>query len=153
MEEGIFYLTRAGLKKIQLQYKELQKTKKDKIKNNADNFHSQEIEFDYLVFHENIEILKGRIQELKHVLDNYQMIKCPPLKERTSIKLGATVVVEVENQLDEFQIVGSLEADPPAGAISHQSPVGESLLGHRVGDKVKVSSAITTVYLIKKIKY
>jgi len=153
MEEGIFYLTRAGLKKIQLQYKELQKTKKEKVKNNADDFHSQEIESDYLVFHENIELLKNRIQELKHILDNYQIIKRPPPKERILIKLGAIVVVEVENQLDEFQIVGSLEADPAAGAISHQSPVGKSLLDHRVGDKVKVSSVITTVYLIKKIKY
>jgi len=153
MEEGIFYLTRVGLKKVQLQYKELQKTKKEKIRNNADNFHSQEIESDYLVFHENIELLKSRIQELRRILDNYQIIKRPPPKERILIKLGATVIVEVENQLDEFQIVGSLEADPAAGAISHQSPVGKSLLGHRVGDKVKVSSAITTVYLIKKIEY
>lgn len=153
MEEGIFYLTRAGLKKIQLQHKELQKVKKEKIKNNAENFHAQEIESDYLVFHENIELLKGRIQELRHILDNYQIIRRPLPKERMLIKLGATVVVEVENQLDEFQIVGSLEADPAAGAISHQSPVGKSLLDHRVGDKVKVSSAITTVYLIKKIRY
>jgi len=39
------------------------------------------------------------------------------------------------------------------GRISNESPVGQQLLGHKVGDEVVVSSPIKTVYRIKKIKY
>ena len=69
------------------------------------------------------------------------------------VNLGATVLVEVDGQNDEFMIVGSLEANPAIGKISNESPVGRMLLGHRVGDEVVVSSPIQTVYKIKKIKY
>jgi transcription elongation factor GreA len=35
-------------------------------------------------------------------------------------------------------IVGSAEADPRAGKISHISPIGRALLNHQPGEKVLV---------------
>ena len=40
----------------------------------------------------------------------------------------------------DYQIVGSTEADPMSGRISDESPVGQSLLGHKVGDVVEVET-------------
>ena len=38
----------------------------------------------------------------------------------------------------EYQIVGSTEADPNAGRISDESPIGKAMLGHKVGDIIEV---------------
>jgi len=67
--------------------------------------------------------------------------------------MGATILVEIEGQKDEFTIVGSLEANPMLGRISNASPVGRCLLGHKVGDEVKIQSAVVSVYKIMKIIY
>ncbi|NIV28714.1 MAG: transcription elongation factor GreA, partial [Anaerolineae bacterium] len=41
---------------------------------------------------------------------------------------------------ETFHIVGSAEANPASGKVSHESPLGRSLLGHRVGDTVAVEA-------------
>ena len=41
-----------------------------------------------------------------------------------------------------YQIVGSTESDPMAGRISDESPVGQALLGHKVGDIVEVEAPV-----------
>ena len=46
---------------------------------------------------------------------------------------------EFDEEVD-YQIVGSTEADPMSGRISDESPVGQSLLGHKVGDVVEVET-------------
>jgi transcription elongation factor GreA len=57
------------------------------------------------------------------------------------VRLGSHVVVEDEDgETQEYLIVGSAEADPRHGRISNESPVGQSLLGRRVGEEVDVSA-------------
>ena len=52
------------------------------------------------------------------------------------VSLGSTVQLAAsDGRLCRYTIVGSYEADPVAGRISHQSPVGKALLGHTVGDR------------------
>jgi transcription elongation factor GreA len=45
----------------------------------------------------------------------------------------------------EFKIVGSTEADSLRGKISNESPVGAALLGHKVGDTVKVETQVGVI--------
>ncbi len=55
------------------------------------------------------------------------------------IRLGSTVTVSVSGgSLSTWSIVGEREARPMQGRISHLSPVGNALLGHKVGEKVCV---------------
>jgi transcription elongation factor GreA len=57
-----------------------------------------------------------------------------------------------KNEESEYVIVGSTEADPFAGKISNESPVGGALLEKKKGDKVKVVVPGGTVeYQIIKI--
>ena len=58
------------------------------------------------------------------------------------VKIGTKVkVFDVEFEEDEeYQIVGSTEADPAKGCISDESPVGKALLGHAIGDTVEVET-------------
>lgn len=65
-----------------------------------------------------------------------------PIEEGTSatgaIRLGSTVVVQLNGNEQTFQIVGSQEVDISKGRISHTSPLGSSLLGRHAGDDVAV---------------
>ena len=58
--------------------------------------------------------------------------------EQGVVSLGCKVtVLDLEdNSEDTFQIVGSQEANPMAGKISDESPVGRGLIGHKEGETV-----------------
>jgi transcription elongation factor GreA len=78
----------------------------------------------------------------------------PPRDKQNIVGVGATVTLQEPNgSLNEFMIVGTLEANPSGGKISSDSPVGKALLGHRVGDEIIITSPIKVPYRIKKIKY
>jgi len=154
MAEKKFYLTKEGLEKIKKEYQGLKNLKLSKTKGEIPKiWHSEDLNPEYLSFQEDLSFLETRLIELENILKNAELIQLPSKEKQNIINLGATVLVEVDGQNDEFTIVGSLEANPSLGRISNESPVGQALLGHRVGDGVMVSSPIQTVYKIKKIKY
>lgn len=152
--EKKFYLTKEGLERIKKEYQDFKDLKFAKTKGEIPKiWHSEDINPEYLSFREDLSFLETRIVELENILKNVELIKPPPKERQNIIDLGARVIVKVDGQADEFEIVGSLEANPSLGKISNESPVGKTLLGHRVGDEVIVSSPIKTIYKIKKIKY
>ena len=67
-----------------------------------------------------------------------------PIEEGTdatgAIRLGATVVLEINGSQQTFQIVGSQEVDIMKGRISHTSPLGSMLLDRYEGDNVAVET-------------
>lgn len=150
-----FYLTKKGLEKIKKEYQELRRIKLAKTKGESPKIlHSEDLNPEYLYFREDISFLETRIAELNHVLKNVELIKLPSKKNRDEVGLGSTVTLqESDGQINEFMIVGTLEANPSEGKISSESPIGKMLLGHKKGDKVVVTSPIKVVYKIKKIKY
>jgi len=153
-KEKKFYLTEQGLERIKKEYQDLKNLKLSKTKGEIPKiWQSEDLNPEYLSFQEDLSFLESRIAELEYILKNTELIKPPPKEKQNMVNLGATVLVEVDGQTDEFMIVGTLEANPAIGKISNESPVGRMLLGHRVGDEVVVSSPIQTVYKIKKIKY
>ena len=73
-------------------------------------------------------------------MDNVQIIE---EVSTDSVGLGNTVkisYVDDEDDLDEYKIVGSQEADPFESKISNESPIAKALMGHKVGDVVSVES-------------
>lgn len=154
VEEKKFYLTKEGLEKIKKEHEKLQEFKLAKTKGESPKIlHSEDLNPEYLAFQEDLSFLESRIIELENILKNAELIKPPKKEKRNIVDLGATVLIEIGGQKDEFTLVGSLEANPSLGKISDESPVGKALLGHRAGDEVLVSSPIKTIYKIKKIKY
>lgn len=154
MAEEKFYLTKEGLEKLKKEQEELQKMKALQGNNEVpDILHSEEVNPEYLAFQQDMMFLESRIAELENVLKNAVLIKAPLKTEQDKIGLGATVQVEVDGRLDEFILVGSLEANPSVGKISNHSPVGKALIGRKVGDIALISSPIKINYKIKKISY
>ncbi len=153
-EDKKFYLTKEGLKRTKREYSGLKELKLAKTKGESPKIlHSEDLNPEYLAFQEDVSFLESRIIDLDSILKNVELIKPPRKEKRGIISLGATVLVSVDGQNDEFTLVGSLEANPSLGKISNESPVGKALLGHKAGEAVVVSSPIQTTYKIKKIKY
>jgi len=149
-----FYLTKHGLEELNKEYEDLKKIRMTKTKGEAPNiWESEDLNPDYISFKEDIELLETRLLELENVLKNSEIIRKPAGKKAETVDLGATVLVEVAGDKDEFTLVGSYEANPVLGKISHNSPVGKALMGHRKGDEVVISSPVKSVYKIKEIKY
>ncbi len=147
------YLTKEGLKKLQKELEELRNVRDEKKREEAVVPSSQTIDSEFATFQEDLNLLEARIEEIETILKNYELISPPPKNRRNFVNLGASVLVEVEGQTTEFTIVGTIEANPVLGRISHESPVGKSLLGGKKGDEIRVQSAVKTTYKIKRIVY
>lgn len=83
--------------------------------------------------------VEGRILTLERLLQNAVIIDEEEAHHASRVQVGSDVVVLDEGgEKRTFSIVGFTEADPKAGKISNESPVGRALLGHRQGDVVEV---------------
>jgi transcription elongation factor GreA len=83
--------------------------------------------------------VEGRILTLEAILKNVVIIEEGGPADRVGIGSRVTVAEEKEEP-ETYHIVGYAEADPKMGRISNQSPLGQALLGHRVGDEVIVNA-------------
>jgi transcription elongation factor GreA len=93
---------------------------------------------------------EARINELENILQNVEIIQKP--KGARQVQLGSHVKLKSSGKLKEFQIVGTVEADPLNGKISDESPIGQALLGKKEGDDIDlVTASETTVYKIAGI--
>ncbi len=84
-----------------------------------------------------MSFIEGRVITLERLLAEAGVINTEG--GATSVRLGSKVVVVNEDDEEEqYTIVGSAEAEPRHGRISNQSPVGQALLGRRPGDQLSV---------------
>lgn len=105
-------------------------------------------------FSENVEyqLAKGklrginqRILEIEKQLNTADIIQKPQQNQR--VELGHMVTVESDGKQKQYTILGSSETNPAQGIISQNSPIGAVLLGHKVGETVKI------VLAGKELKY
>lgn len=85
--------------------------------------------------------VETRINELEEILKNVVVINENELTDDT-VNLGMTVKVydEEYDEEDEYNIVGTNEADPLKNNVSDQSPIGMALLGKKVGEFAEVEA-------------
>jgi transcription elongation factor GreA len=100
--------------------------------------------------------VEGRILELDEKVKSAKIIE-ESAKGKKKVQLGTTVhlrnLSKSKDEPEIYTIVGSTEADPIAGKISNESPVGSSLLGVSAGEEVKVKVPGGTVeYKILKLE-
>lgn len=94
---------------------------------------------EYHAAKEKQSFIEGRINEIGDKLARAQVIETANLSA-DKVVFGATVSVADVDSGEEakYRIVGVDEADLKAGKISITSPVARALIGHSVGDSVKV---------------
>jgi transcription elongation factor GreA len=85
-------------------------------------------------------MLEARIAQLEEKLRSASVIDASDISTDI-VRVGVVVHVKDEKSAksEKYTIVGSTEADPTAGRLSNESPVGKALLGHKKGDVVGVS--------------
>ncbi len=85
--------------------------------------------------------IEGRIKQLEKMLENVSIIS---EVSKDKVGIGNTVAIkyvdEDDDEVEEYKIVGSQEADPFESRISNESPIAKALFDHKVGDIVTVES-------------
>lgn len=106
---------------------------------------------EYHASREEMAWAQSRAKELDNILDNAEIIADP--KARGGVQIGSQITVSVNGKTREFTIVGAQEAEPSAGKISNESPLGQAFLGRAKGDTVEVQvPAGKQLYKIIEIK-
>lgn len=92
--------------------------------------------FAYQMAKGRLRSINQRILEIEDHLNRAIIIK--PVKNLETVQLGTKVTIEVFGRQETYLILGSSETNPSEGIISHNSPVGSALIGHKVGNVVKI---------------
>jgi len=137
------YLTAKGLQKAREELEFLKKSKREEI---ADRIRqareygdlTENSEYDAAIEEQNL--VESRISELEDILKDVKLISEKTFQD--FVVIGSTVKVEMEGEVDEFTIVGRVEADPAKKKISNESPLGSALLGAKQGEMVEVTTPI-----------
>lgn len=85
---------------------------------------------------------EGRIAEIENILQSVEIITKP--RGDSKVQLGSRVKLK-NGTTKQFQVVGTVEADPLNGKISDESPIGQALLGKRLGDSVEIKTPAETI--------
>ena len=111
------------------------------------------IEYEYEAAKNEQAFVEGRIQELELLLATAKIIEENGKGKKSDIiQVGSKVTIKEGNfETETFTIVGAAEANPREGKISNESPIGKSILGHKMGETVKVETPGGT-YNVKIIK-
>lgn len=143
MEENIVYVTEEGLQKMKEELEHLKSVKRLEVSERLEAAISQgdiseNADYDYAKQEQ--AFLEGRIADLEDSLRRAKVIKDGGPAD--SVRVGSTVTISENGHDGEetYRIVGVQEANPAEGLISNESPIGQALLGAKVGDTVTVET-------------
>ena len=135
MEEKKTILTYAGLKALEDELENLRVVKRKEVAGKIKEAREQgdlSENAEYDAAKDEQRDIEARIDELEKILKNVEVV--------------------VEEEVD-FKIVGSTEANSLQGKISNESPVGQALIGKKVGDVVDVETPAGNIrYTVLKIE-
>lgn len=101
-----------------------------------------------------LAMLHERVAGLRELLGRVRLISAEKPSDR--VGLGSRVVLFLEEEREEvsYRLVGTIEADPLAGQLSNQSPLGRALVGKQVGQRVRWSlpGSRTSAALIREVR-
>jgi len=138
------YLTQDGLNKLEEELHYLKATKRGEVAERikeARGFGDLSENSEYDAACEESAMVEARIRTLEEQLKLVKVVDHSDLKNDI-VQVGSVVRVldyEFDEEI-EYSIVGMTESDPAQNKISDQSPVGKTLLGHKVGDVVVVTA-------------
>lgn len=136
-----FLLTKEGIEELETELNELTSQRSaiaERIKT-AREFGDLSENAEYSAARQEQERNESRIAELENILQNAEVIKKP--KGDNKVQLGSCVKLKTDGgKTKDYQVVGTVEADPLEGKISDESPIGRSLIGKKVGEQVEIST-------------
>ena len=153
MVEEKVYLTREGLKNLQEEYDQLVNVRRKEVAEKlqkARDLGDITENAAYDTARDEQAFVEGRVAELDDLLKRVEMVG---EEKASAVQVGSKVKVHLDGNEQEFQIVGAPEANPIDGKISHESPLGQALLGKKVGEEVEIDApAGRLIYHVLEIK-
>jgi len=146
-------VTKEGLESLKNELKELVDVKRPQVANRIKSARemgdiSENAEYD--AARQEQSFVEGRINELEEIIKN---AKISNNKSNGEIVVGSKVTLHIDGAEEVYHVVGAPEANPTLKKISHESPLGSSLLGKKVGDKIQVEAPIGNLtYTILRIE-
>ncbi|RBP67487.1 transcription elongation factor GreA [Alkalibaculum bacchi] len=143
MAQKEYILTYEGLKKLEEELDYLKTVKRREIAERikvAREFGDISENAEYDEAKNEQAFTEGKIAEIEHKLKIAKVIDDEDIATDV-VSIGSCVKVkdlEFDDIID-FYIVGSSEANPAEDKISNESPVGAALIGKEIGDKVVVA--------------
>jgi len=139
-------LTEEGLKQLQDEVNYLSNVKREEVAEQirqAREFGDISENSEYDDAKNEQALLEHRIANLQEKLRRARVIKDSDI-ETDKVSVGSTVTLRDKKVGDVriYTLVGSAEADPSKAKLSNESPVGQAILGKRVGDMVTVNIPI-----------
>ncbi|MBD5134955.1 MAG: transcription elongation factor GreA [Lachnospiraceae bacterium] len=137
-------LTYEGLKKLENELEDLKVVKRKEVAQKIKEAREQgdlSENAEYDAAKDEQRDIELRIEELEKILKNAEVVDEDEV-DLEKINIGCKVKVydeEFEEEL-EFKLVGSTEANSLEHKISNESPVGQALIGRKVGEKVEVET-------------
>jgi transcription elongation factor GreA len=135
-------MTREGYNKIRAEVERLEHDEMPKILQRLATARAEGDLSENAEYHgarESQGMLQAKINQLRGKLANATIID-PAKMPKDQVAFGATVVVKDLDYGDEeeYTLVGAGEEDYDTGKILCTSPVGQGLLGKRIGEKVEI---------------
>lgn len=141
--EDFFELTAEGYLELETEINELKNVRRPEIINALKEARAQgdlSENADYDAARDEQAKVEGRIAELEKLLESAELIE---QRDTDKVSLGATVKImydDDEDDVEEYRIVGSKEADPSNNKVSNESPLAKAIMGAKVGEKCTVES-------------
>jgi transcription elongation factor GreA len=95
--------------------------------------------------------LEGKIEHIETILNTAEIVVA---KKSDVVTIGSHVTIQnkATKSSADYQIVGSTEADMLTKKLSHEAPLGQALIGKKVGDTAEFKAPNGTItYTIKKL--
>lgn len=134
-----YQITDSGRKELEKELAEL-KSRRGEIAEKiaeARSFGDLSENAEYDAAREEQGLLETRVIEIEDILQHASIIKAA---DATVVGLGSAVELKNSDRTVTYTVVGPVEADPMEGKISNESPIGQALMGKKVGDEVTIST-------------
>lgn len=154
-ETGPVYLTEEGLERLKARLLKLKKLLPALIDETqkAAAYGDRSDNAEYKEAKHSLRRTEGQILSIEDRLKRVEVIKTDE-SLKGIVQIGSTVALrKADGTLKIFEILGRFETDPGSGSISNESPLGQAILGKKLGDKFnfKLPSGAEVGYEIAEV--
>lgn len=142
MVEKTFPMTKEGLEKLEQELDNLKLVKRPEVIERikiARSYGDLSENSEYEATKDEQAFIEGRISTVETMIRYAEIVDNANI-DKNEVALGKSVVFQEvgDDEEEEYEIVGTAEADPFSGKISNESPIAQALIGRKVGDVVKI---------------
>lgn len=105
--------------------------------------------YEYKVAKQELRRCDSRLRYLRRMIDTAKVIESESPADRVGLFDTVEVYFEDEGASDVYRIMTTLREDVMSGIISKESPLARAIMGHKVGERVKVHASDALEYYVQ----